>query len=195
MSYGHTFIGIAGNVNQLSQARYLPFGGYRQAPTTNPSISDMGYTGHKHNDDVGLIYMNARFYVPSIGRFASADTIVPDPLNSQAFNRYSYVENRPINFNDPTEHFSEEAIWNYVWLECLSDRTCAHEMHSSWQSDTEWWNMIRTAEAGDVMFVGAQEGSFAKGAFYTFRGVGDRKLSGISRSDAHGNKQFLHLLS
>ena len=48
--------------------------------------------------------MNARFYVPGIGRFASADTIVPDSANPQSFNRYSYVENRPINFSDPTGH-------------------------------------------------------------------------------------------
>ena len=48
--------------------------------------------------------MNARYYVPSLGRFASADTLVPDPTNPQAFNRFSYVENNPINFNDPTGH-------------------------------------------------------------------------------------------
>ena len=52
----------------------------------------------------GLIYMNARFYVPSVGRFASADTIVPDPANPQSFNRYSYVENRPIIMHDPSGH-------------------------------------------------------------------------------------------
>jgi RHS repeat-associated protein len=31
--------------------------------------------------ELGLIYMNARYYVPSLGRFASADTLVPDPTN------------------------------------------------------------------------------------------------------------------
>ena len=52
----------------------------------------------------GLIYMNARFYVPTLNRFASADTIVPDPANPQSFNRYSYVRNSPLNFLDPSGH-------------------------------------------------------------------------------------------
>jgi hypothetical protein len=45
-----------------------------------------------------------RCNLPDIGRFASADTIVPDPANPQSYNRYSYVENRPLNFSDPTGH-------------------------------------------------------------------------------------------
>lgn len=44
--------------------RYLPFGGYREGSGPN-QVTDRGYTGHKHNDDLGLIYMNARFYVPN----------------------------------------------------------------------------------------------------------------------------------
>jgi RHS repeat-associated protein len=43
-----------------------------------------------------LIYMNARYYVPSVGRFASADSIVPQPANPQSFNRFTYVLNNPM---------------------------------------------------------------------------------------------------
>ena len=89
----------------VHQARFLPFGGSRgwaSAPTT--AWLDRGYTGHLHNDEVGLIYMNARVYVPSLGRFASADTLVPDPTNPQHFNRFSYVYNNPINLIDPSGH-------------------------------------------------------------------------------------------
>ena len=39
-----------------------------------------------------------------VGRFASADTIVPDPQNPQSYNRYAYVHNRALNFSDPTGH-------------------------------------------------------------------------------------------
>jgi RHS repeat-associated protein len=75
---------------------------------TSNDIGGIGFTGHRHNnvgagaEDVGLIYMNARFYVPGIGRFASADTLVPDPMNPQQFNRYSYVLNNPLRYSDPT---------------------------------------------------------------------------------------------
>ncbi|MCA9933753.1 MAG: hypothetical protein KC415_07515 [Anaerolineales bacterium] len=48
--------------------------------------------------------MRARWYDPAIGRFISPDTIIPDPADPQSFNRYAYVENRVMNFNDPTGH-------------------------------------------------------------------------------------------
>jgi hypothetical protein len=39
-----------------------------------------------------------------INHFLQPDSLIPDPSNPQAWNRYSYVGNRPINFNDPTGH-------------------------------------------------------------------------------------------
>jgi hypothetical protein len=36
----------------------------------------------------------------------SADTIVPGAGNPQAFNRYSYVLNSPLNYQDPTGHYA-----------------------------------------------------------------------------------------
>ena len=103
-----------------SHAKYTPFGDWRTEPTA--TAGDRYYTGHKHNNlggganDLGLIYMNARFYLPGVGRFASADTIVPDPANPQAYNRYSYGYNNPIRYSDPTGHCAEtgdDACWSY----------------------------------------------------------------------------------
>lgn len=48
--------------------------------------------------------MNARYYLPEVGRFISPDTIVPNPSNPQSYNRYSYVLNSPLNLTDPTGH-------------------------------------------------------------------------------------------
>ena len=94
-----------------SKARYDPFGTMTTAPATNPSISSHGFTGHRHNNtgtnDLGLIYMNARYYMPGIGRFISADTIVPEPANPQSFNRYAYALNNPIKYNDPSGHYAQ----------------------------------------------------------------------------------------
>lgn len=90
LSYGQDGPGLAGTLVPDSVARYSPFGEYRGAkPQTNPAVSSRGYTGHRHNDDLGLVYMNARYYVPSINRFLSPDTIVPDPANPQMLNRYT----------------------------------------------------------------------------------------------------------
>ncbi|GIK59108.1 MAG: hypothetical protein BroJett015_47710 [Chloroflexota bacterium] len=50
------------------------------------------------------MYYGARFYVPGLGRFASADSIIPNPANPQSYNRYAYVLNRPVKYQDPTGH-------------------------------------------------------------------------------------------
>jgi hypothetical protein len=47
------------------------------------------------------VHLNGRVYDPLIGRMMSADPMVPDPLNAQAWNRYSYVINNPLAFTDP----------------------------------------------------------------------------------------------
>ncbi|MEZ4510376.1 MAG: RHS repeat-associated core domain-containing protein [Chloroflexota bacterium] len=100
-----TMLGTSGGAFVAgSLARYRPYGSYRTAPTQ--TLTDRDFTGQRENREIGLLYYNARFYIPSIGRFASADTIVPSPANPQSFNRYSYVLNSPINFVDPTGHRS-----------------------------------------------------------------------------------------
>ena len=55
----------------------------------------------------GLMDYKARFYSPYINRFIQPDTIVPNP--TQGLNKYSYVGNNPINFNDPTGHCRMDA--------------------------------------------------------------------------------------
>ncbi len=49
--------------------------------------------------------MNGRVYDPTIGRFLSADTIIPYMYNTQSFNRYSYVRNNPLKYIDPSGHW------------------------------------------------------------------------------------------
>ena len=39
-----------------------------------------------------------------MGRFISPDTFVPDPMNPQAFNRYSYCLNNPLKYTDTSGH-------------------------------------------------------------------------------------------
>jgi RHS repeat-associated protein len=90
----------------LDMTRFLPFGGYRGS---DPAfLTERGFTGHRMNNtatnDLGLIYMNARYYVGSIGRFASADTLVPAQNDPQALNRYAYARNNPLLIVDPSGH-------------------------------------------------------------------------------------------
>ena len=92
----------SGTILNNSITKYDPFGAYRDQRPDTENPTEMGFTGHYHNDEIDLIYMNARFYVPEIGRFAAPDSFVPNPANPQSLNRYSYVNNNALNFTDPS---------------------------------------------------------------------------------------------
>lgn len=90
---------------------------------------------------------------------------------------------------DPTGHFSTEAIYDYILNgECGRDSVCADKMYESWQGDEEWWNMLLYAQEGDVLIAaGRVRAAGWTGLFYTFLGEGNDLLTGIMRSDPHGN--------
>ena len=52
----------------------------------------------------GLSAHDARHYWAYLNRWIQPDTIIPDFANPPSFNRYSYVNNRPLNFVDPNGH-------------------------------------------------------------------------------------------
>jgi RHS repeat-associated protein len=86
-----------------SENRYMPFGEVREITgVTNITETDFGYTGQRNLADISLMDYQARFYSPTLGKFVQPDSIVPDTVNPQSFNRYSYVMNSPIMFIDPT---------------------------------------------------------------------------------------------
>ena len=84
----------------VSETRYSPYGEERFASGT--TTTDFGFTGQRAERGFGLMDYNARMYSPRLGRFTSADTIVPDLVNSQDWNRYAYVRNSPLVHSDPT---------------------------------------------------------------------------------------------
>jgi RHS repeat-associated protein len=83
----------------LEEQRYMPFGETRLAAET---VTDFGFTGQRALEATGLMDYNARWYDAALGRFVSADSIVPGAGNSQALNRYAYVMNNPVIFIDPS---------------------------------------------------------------------------------------------
>jgi RHS repeat-associated protein len=88
-----------GSIVEDSEQRYMPFG---QPRLTADAPTDFGYTGQRALTDVGLMDYNARWYDASLGRFVSADTMVPGASNPQAWNRYAYVVNNPMRLVDPS---------------------------------------------------------------------------------------------
>jgi RHS repeat-associated protein len=85
--------------------RYDAYGGVLDAEGTatgdRPSTTvSAGYTGHEHEDDLGLVNMGGRVYSPTLRRFLTADPVVANPFG-QGLNAYSYVRGNPLNATDP----------------------------------------------------------------------------------------------
>jgi RHS repeat-associated protein len=79
--------------------RYFPWG---EEQTTTAQNRDKFATYFR--DASGLDYALNRYYSSSHGRFLTPDPYVSNDAlrNPQSWNRYSYVENDPVNFLDPT---------------------------------------------------------------------------------------------
>jgi RHS repeat-associated protein len=72
--------------------------------STQTIANDIGYSGARTDEALGLISMGARVYDPVLGQFLSADSVIPNTFRPQSLNRYSYVENDPVNHWDPSGH-------------------------------------------------------------------------------------------
>lgn len=96
--------------NVIQRLSYDPWGKQRNSNGTDatcgtiPSSTTRGFTNQEQMPAECLVNLNARIYDPSIGRFMAADAIIPNPYDSQSFNRFSYVSNNPLSFIDPTGH-------------------------------------------------------------------------------------------
>jgi RHS repeat-associated protein len=97
----------------ISEVRYLPYGEERWTSGATPT--DFTFTGQRNEAGFGLMDYNARYYSARLGRFISPDTIVPEPINSQGFNRYSYANNNPVRFTDPSGHCGP-VCWTFIAL-------------------------------------------------------------------------------
>jgi RHS repeat-associated protein len=105
------FMGDAlGSVRQLVDGgdivlakSYAPYG--EDLYSTGSGESAFAYTGEQ-TDPNGLIYLRARYYGPSDGRFLSRDTWDGEVNSPMSFNRWGYVEANPVNYADPSGNFS-----------------------------------------------------------------------------------------
>jgi RHS repeat-associated protein len=68
----------------FSRTRYEPYGA--TAAVDSPAI---GFTGHVNAAEIGLVYMQQRYYDPVGGRFLSIDPVVTDANTGGSFNRYA----------------------------------------------------------------------------------------------------------
>ncbi|HEY3816930.1 MAG TPA: RHS repeat-associated core domain-containing protein [Polyangiaceae bacterium] len=84
----------------VEKSSYLAYGAvdadYRPTGFREP----YRYTGHHDDSEVGLSYFGARYYIPTLARWASPDPMTIHALGS-SLNPYSFVRGSPLGNIDP----------------------------------------------------------------------------------------------
>jgi RHS repeat-associated protein len=110
---GSTSLTTDANGAKTARVLYYPYGEERYREGTLQT--DYQFTSQR-KEDFGLYDYRARFYDPLLGRFVSADTIVPNFLDPQLLNRYCYARNNPVLYNDPDGHCGPLCIATLIAL-------------------------------------------------------------------------------
>lgn len=98
---GSTRVLTSGGGWPMSSETYYPFG-QEQGATTDPN--HYKFTGFERDSESGLDHATFRQHSSSAGRWMSPDPYLGrmDLANPQTFNRYSYVNNNPLRYIDPS---------------------------------------------------------------------------------------------
>lgn len=86
------------------------YSAYGHDPTQPSKQTMAGFNGERIEDmAVGYLLGNGyRLYNPALMRFHAPDSL--SPFDKGGFNSYSYCQDDPINFTDPTGHFWQRAL-------------------------------------------------------------------------------------
>ena len=126
---GSTSLAVNASTGDVVQTRYKPWGEVRWTsenktlPTRYTFTGQYSYISDSATDltasaSFGLMFYNARWYDPVLGRFAQADSIVPGGV--QGLDRYSYTANNPVNYVDPSGH---------SWTDCHGSSNYRCQIH------------------------------------------------------------------
>lgn len=107
---GSPRINTGGSGSVTARHDYMPFGeeiGTSQRTTGVGYASDNvreQFTGYERDGESGLDFAEARTYGSNLARFGTPDGLLNSgrPELPQSWNRYSYTQNDPMNFSDPT---------------------------------------------------------------------------------------------
>ena len=94
---------VRGELSDLGSAtksfRYAAYGAINQTAGGSPTL--LGFTGELA-DPSALIYLRARWYDPSAGRFMTSDPLDGVGASPMTYNLYSYAVANPTRYGDPS---------------------------------------------------------------------------------------------
>jgi RHS repeat-associated protein len=78
------------------------------AAPNNAASQPRQYTAEPRDPETGFIYLRARMYDPSSGRFLQRDIAPGNSKVPTGLGRYPYVAQNPLSRTDPTGHCSDD---------------------------------------------------------------------------------------
>jgi RHS repeat-associated protein len=131
---------------------YFPFG--EEKVTTSQNL--VKFATYYRDATTALDYANQRYYGRTFGRCLTVDPYgsSANPSDPQSWNRYSYVQNDPVNFNDPSGLFIQAPSgdppdpvpsgwapdWNPdFWRPAVQRQIHAQEIAQEWNMLTDKW--------------------------------------------------------
>lgn len=183
---------------EAERLAYEPFGKRRYPAGTDDAtnglfgqVTDRGFTDHEHLDEIALIHMNGRVYDPVIARFMTPDPIVDQIHNLQDHNRYSYVNNNPLMYTDPSGYLKLGKIFRAaVAIAALIYAPEIYAAAGSWGAATFGSAAIGQGIVGGSLIgyvtTGSLQGTVTGGlSGALFGGIGDLGLVGAEKILAH----------
>ena len=128
--------GLTKDGQAVASSSYNLYGARKTS--TDTTGNPFAYNGEAR-DDTGLDYLRARYYDSQGGTFLTEDSYPGEDTDPLSQNRYSYVQNNPINYTDPSGHFwnSIKKGWNYV------KKTASNAWNGVKRVASNTWNTVK----------------------------------------------------
>ena len=79
------------------------------------NVNPFRYRGYYYDEEIGLYYLQSRYYNPDVGRFVNGDDVIitcafVEKASSLNHNSFAYCQNTPIVFFDPVGYYGSALV-------------------------------------------------------------------------------------
>lgn len=165
----YTTNNTGGNVQSFT---YDPYGNQLTG-----SGSNFAFQEQEKDSENGLMYLRARYYDPTTGHFTSRDPVEGLLAIPESQHGYSYANNNPVNYGDPSGEFTITFPFNYL------TNIFAPGNVGQQYAEAETQRILNDLECGNYLSVGLTIAGYVPFNFYGKISMATKALTHVD--DAH----------